>query len=67
MLYVLLYVVVIAIVCAHVSFKSDQLKVFRMRECREVDDPERERANKRQRRENRACKISLVGVWRVLT
>ena len=41
-LYVLLYVVVIAIVCAHVSFKSDQLKVFRMREYREVDDLERE-------------------------
>ena len=37
-----LCVVVIAIGCAHVSFKSDQLKVFRMREYREVDDLERE-------------------------
>ena len=31
------------------SFKSDQLKVFGIEECREVDDPE-----------NRACEISLA-------
>ena len=26
--------------CAHVSFKSDQLNFFRIKECREVGDPE---------------------------
>ena len=35
--------------CAHVSFKFDQLKLSRIRECREVGDSE-----------NRACEISLA-------
>ena len=34
---------------AHVSFKFDQLKLSRIRECREVGDSE-----------NRACEISLA-------
>ena len=40
--------------CAHVSFKFDQLKLSRIRECREVGDSE-----------NRACEISLACLRRI--